>query len=288
LKRLLKSDVPRYQKRGDFDEHLVTLNSQVYGDPYIYRDTYLAYHDSLSKMLWLTLFELKGHHRDTTDRLECIKTAIAQFEPKKMVTSSPEKLELEIGDYLCENVFFDRDFQIKLDEFDEQLRGGFYEDLRYRVNNAVKRGYKFKIGRELTSAHTYICAFHMSKRRYNLWDYQLFLRLGNYVRNCPQVRLFNVFLNDALIGFDVVDFLGDTMATPLGFYFDYPSLADFLMHNEILYAKQKKFRWLDVGWACNPGLEEFKKKWKAVSRFNVYVQEYNRRDNSEGRIKKGK
>ena len=283
MKRLLNNDIPRCQKRGNFDEHLITLNSQIYGDPYIYEDTYLIYHDSLSKMLWLTLFELKGHGRNDADRLECVKTAIAEFEPRRMVTSSPEKLEPEIGEYSCENAFFDKDYQIKLADFDKQLRGGFYEDLRYRVNNAAKRGYKLSLGRELTPAHTYICAFHISKRHYNLWDYQLFLRLGNYVDNCPEVRLFNVFLNDVLIGFDVVDFLGDIMATPLGFYFDYPSLADFLMHNEILYAKQEQYNWLDVGWACNPGLEEFKKKWKAIPRFNICVQEYNRRNDLDAK-----
>jgi len=46
-------------------------------------------------MLWLTLFELKGHGRNDADRLECVKTAIAEFEPRRMVTSSPEKLEPE-------------------------------------------------------------------------------------------------------------------------------------------------------------------------------------------------
>jgi len=281
LKRLLDTDVSRYQKRGSFDEHLITLNSQVYGDPYIYEDTYLIYHDHLSKMLWLTLFELKGHDGNNAERLECLKAAIAQFEPRKIVVSSPAKLEFAIDLYSCANVFFDKDYQIKLAGFDERLRGRHYEDLRYRVNNAARRGYRLKVARELMPAHAYVCAFHVSKRRYNLWDYQLFLRLGNYVGNCPQVRLFNVFLNDVLIGFDVVDFLGDTMATPLGFCLDYPSLADFLMHSEILYAKQEGYEWLDIGWACNQGLEEFKRKWKAVPRFNICVQEYTCADDLE-------
>ena len=108
------------------------------------------------------------------------------------------------------------------------------------------------------------------------------MRLGDYIRNCPGVRLFNVFLGDMLIGFDVVDFLGDIIATPLGFCLDYPSLADFLMHEEIVHAKHQGYAWLDVGWACNPGLESFKKKWKADARFNIYVQEYVREGDSSG------
>ncbi len=273
MKRLLEEDVPHYQKRGYFDEHLITLNAQAYGDPYIYEDTYLVYHDEMSKSLWLTLFELNGH-KNNADRLECLKTAIAKFKPRRIVAASPEKSEISIGDYLCETTYFDRDYQIRLDGFDASLRGGSYECLRYRVNNAEKRGYMLTLGKEMTPAHSHVAAFHMSKRSYNLWDYQIFLRLGNYVAKSPSVKLFNVFVDDVLIGFDVVDFLDHIMVVPLGFYLDYQSLADFMMYKEILYAKEQGFEWLDIGWACSPGLEEFKKKWKGIPRFSIYVQEY--------------
>jgi len=273
FKRIHEDDVPRYQKRGYFDDHLITLNAQVYGDPYVYKDTYLVYHDPVCKMLWLTLYELKGNENHT-DALECLKASLLEFEPRKIRAASPEKLESTIGDYYCENAFSDRDYQIKLDEFDENLRGGSYDCLRYRVNNAVKRGYSLSLGKEITPAHSYIMASQISKRNYNLWDYQLFLRLNNYVGKSTTAKLFNVFLDDVLIGFDVVDFLDDTMATPLGFYLDYPSLADFIMHKEVVYAKEQKFEWLDIGWSCSPGLEEFKKKWKGIPRLNIYVQEY--------------
>jgi len=273
LKRLLEDDMPRYQKRGYFDEHIITLNAQVYGDPYIYEDAYLIYHDPMSKMLWLTLFELNGRENHA-EKLECLKASLAEFRPRKIRAASPEKLEPTIADYYCENAFSDRDYQIKLDEFDEDLRGGSYDCLRYRVNNAVKRGYSLSVGKDITPAHSYIMASHIAKRNYNSWDYQLFLRLHCYVGKSPSAKLFNVLLDDVLIGFDVVDFLDNTMATPLGFYLDYPSLADFVMHKEIVYAKEQKFEWLDIGWACSPGLEDFKKKWKAIPRFNIYVQEY--------------
>jgi len=274
LKKLLEKDVSSYQKRGNFDEHLITFNSQIYGTPYVHNDAYLAYFDSTGRTLWLTLFELKGHKGSKNERLNCVKTAIDEFKPRKMVTVAPEELASEIDAYVCTNVFFDKDYQIELSEFDEHLRGGSYDDLRYRVRNAAKRGYRFDMGRELTFAHSGILALHASKRNYNVWDYQAFLRLGDYVRNSQDVKLFNVFLDDVLVGFDVVDFLGDVMATPLGFCLDYPSLADYLMQNEISYAKGRGYAWLDIGWACNPGLEEFKRKWKAVPRFNICVQEY--------------
>lgn len=273
MKRLTEDDVPSCQKRGYFDEHLITLNAQVYGDAYIYEDTYLVYHDPLGKMLWLTLFELNGSDNHI-DRLECIKASLMEFQPRQIRSASPEELPLAVADYLCENSFLDRDYQIKLDEFDENLRGGSYDCLRYRVNNAVKRGYILGLGKEITPAHSYIMAHHIAEKTYNLWDYQLYLRLQNYVGKSPTAMLFNVFRDGALIGFDVVDFLDDTMATPLGFYLNCPSLADFIMHKEIVYAKEHKFEWLDIGWSCSVGLEEFKKKWRAIPRFKICVQEY--------------
>ena len=273
VKRLTQNEVLLYQKRGSFDEHLITLNAQVYGDPYVFEDTFLVYHDPMSETLWLTLFELNGSINHPS-RLECLKASTAEFEPRKVTVASPEKLESTIGDYCCENMFFDKDYQVKLDEFDENLKGGAYECLRYRVNNALKRGYTLDEGKELTPAHSCVMAYHISKRQYHLWDLQLFLRLHKYVEKSTTAKLFNVALNGLLIGFDVVDFMGNTMTTPLGFYLDYPSLADFMMHKEILYAKKQGFERLDIGWACSPGLEEFKKKWKGIPRFNIHVQEY--------------
>jgi hypothetical protein len=65
------------------------------------------------------------------------------------------------------------------------------------------------------------------------------------------------------------------MVIPLGFYLDYSSLADFILYQEILHGKAQGFEWLDIGWACNnSGLEAFKKKWSAIPRFNVYMQDY--------------
>jgi hypothetical protein len=66
--------------------------------------------------------------------------------------------------------------------------------------------------------------------------------------------LFNVFSRGTLIDFDLADLFQDTMTTPLGLYTAAPSPADFLLYKEILYARQKSCSWLDLGWACSPGI----------------------------------
>jgi hypothetical protein len=280
LKQLAKNDVVNCQKRGYFDEHLATLYSTAYGKPYIYENKYLLYHDSLSKLVWLTLFAL-GNCKDTFgDAKECFEASVKAFQPNEIVTSSPMRLPSNLGDFHSEIVYEDKDFQINLVQFDEKLNGRANRHLRYRVQNAEKRGYSFALGKKLTIAHSHILALHMTKTTYATWDYQLYLRLSDYLNRFSSPKLFNVFSGDTLIGFDVVDFLSDTITIPLGFYLNYPSLADFLLYQEILHGKAEGFEWLDIGWVCNNlGLEAFKRKWTAIPRFNVYIQDY--RKNNE-------
>jgi hypothetical protein len=226
-------------------------------------------------MVWLSLFGLDEGKDTIEDMSECFEASVKLFQPNEVVTTSPTRLPSNLGDFHNETVYEDRDYQISLRQFDEKLSGGAYKQLRYRVRNAEKRGYSFAVGKKFTVAHSHIVALHMTRVVYAAWDYQLYLRLSDYFRRFSSPRLFNVFLDDTLIGFDVIDFLSGTVAIPLGFYFDYPSLADFLLYQEILYGKEQGFDWLDIGWACNnAGLEAFKKKWTAVPRFNIYVQEY--------------
>jgi len=247
----------------------------AYGEPHIYQNKYLLYHDPLSKIVCLTLFELDSNKEASVEATECFEASVKTFQPNKVVTTSPTRLPSNLDDFRCETVYHDKDYQINLRQFDEELNGGFYKDLRYRVKNAEKRGYTLAVGKELTVSHSRIMALHLAKKKYAPWDYQLYLRLGEYLKSFSSPKLFNVFSGDTLIGFDVIDFLACTMATPLGFYLDYPSLADFLLYKEILHGKGQRFEWLDIGWACNnAGLEAFKKKWKAISRFTVHMQEY--------------
>lgn len=274
LKQLSHDEIIKSQQRGHFDEHLATLYSTAYGEPYLYQDKFLFYHDSSSKTMSLTLFELDREGDGERERISCFRDLAAYFKPSKVTVTSPSKLPLRIGNYGCEKTYEDKDYQIALDQFDERLIGGPYKSLRYRVNHAKRCGYSLALGKVLTPAHINIMAHYLAKsKNYELWDYQLYLGLSEYVSKFASPRLFNVFLDGLLIGFDVADVLSDVLTVPLGFYLDYPSVADFLIYEEILYAKKQGFRWLDIGWACNvAGLEEFKTKWKAIPRFHVYMQ----------------
>lgn len=267
-----------YQRLGHFDEHLVTLYSLAYGEPYIYKETYLLYYNPSKKELSITLFGLKknkdnGHE----DKMKCIQAGIDAFALEKITLTTPERMPQTLGDYGCQTAFFDRDYQVHLPEFDEKLQGHRYKDLRYRVQNAARRGYFSEVGKDVTRTHINLIELHLAKRTLNPWDIDLCKSVGKYIRKFSSPKLFNVFLGDVLIGFDVVDFLDGTMATPLGFSLDYPSLADFITFKEVEYAKKQDLEWLDLGWACNSGLENFKKKWLAVPRFNVWTQEYSSR-----------
>ncbi len=260
----------QYQRFGHFDEHLVSLYSLAYGDPYIYKDTYLAYYDRYSRILYLSLFELNGGE----DKLKCIETATKLFKPEQLIITSPQELPTDMKGFHCLKTDYDKDYQIHIPDFDITLKGGALKQLRYRVHNAEKRGYVLKTGKKMTPAHFHIVAQHEQTKKLDLYDSQLYLGIWEYLRKFKSPLLFNIFFNKTLIGFDLVDFFKETMTIPLGFYTNAPSLADFILYKEILYAKQKGYLWLDLGWACDTGVEEFKKKWTAIPRFQIWAYEY--------------
>ncbi len=270
FRRIKKSMLIHYQRFGCFDEHLVSLYSLAYGNPYIYKDTYLVYYDKYSRILYLSLFEL--HEKE--NKLECMQTALKLFKPERLIVTSPQKLPQDIGEFNCIDVDYDKDYQVYIPHFDEKLEGGKFKQLRYRVHNADKRGYKLKIGKAMTPAHLHIIAKHEQNKKLDLYDSQLYLSIREYLLKFKSPLLFNVFSNGTLVGFDLVDFFKDTMTVPLGFYTEVPSVADFILFKEILYAKQKGYSWLDLGWACNSGIESFKKKWGGIPRFEIWAQEY--------------
>jgi len=75
-----------------------------------------------------------------------------------------------------------------------------------------------------------------------------------------------------------IDFFEDNriMVVPLGIYLQNPLVSDFMMYENLKFAKDKGYKWLSVGPACGlAGLRRFKEKWFAKPKFKVYVQEMN-------------
>lgn len=278
FRHLTKNMLVECQRSGRFDEHLAGFYSLAYGNPYIYKDTYLAYYDQHSRILYLSLFELNG----SENKIQCILTATKLFKPQKLIITTPEELPLNLAGFGCAKTEYDRDYQIHIPSFDETLRGGTFKQLRYRVHNAEKRGYTLEINRRMTPGHFHIIAQHEQSRKLDLYDSQLYLGIWEYLRKFKSPLLFNAFLEGSLIGFDLVDFFKDTMTIPLGFYTDAPSLADFVLYKEILYAKENNYIWLDLGWACSSGVEEFKRKWTAMPRFHIWAYEYEKQTSGLG------
>ncbi|PVX23958.1 MAG: hypothetical protein CW691_09200 [Candidatus Bathyarchaeum sp.] len=270
FRHLTKSALVHYQSLGQFDEHLVSLYSLAYGRPYIYKDTYLAYYDKYSKILHLNFFEL----HESENKFSFIQEAIKHFKPEKLVITAPHEMPQTVANFCCISINKDTDYQLYVADFDENLKGGKLKDVRYRVHNAEKRGYTLKISKKMTPAHFHIMAQHEHSKRLDLYDRQLYFAILDYLRKFKTPVLFDVVSDGSLLGFDLIDFLGDTMTVPLGFYNNAPSISDFIMFNEVKYAKQKGFTWLDLGWACNVGIEEFKKKWTAIPRFHIWTYEY--------------
>ena len=270
FRHLTKSSLIHYQSLGQFDEHLVSLYSLAYGKPYIYKDTYLVYYDKYSKILHLNFFEL----HQSENKFSCIQEATKHFKPEKLVITAPHEMPQTIGNFRCVDVNKDTDYQIYVPDFDVSLKGGKLKDIRYRIHNAEKRGYTLKVGKKMTQAHFHIIAQHEHTKRLDLYDRQLYFAIWDYLRKFKTPVLFDVVSNGTLLGFDLIDFLDDAMTVPLGFYTEAPSISDFIMFNEVKYAKQKSLNWLDLGWACNVGIEEFKKKWTAIPRFHIWGYEY--------------
>ena len=60
----------------------------------------------------------------------------------------------------------------------------------------------------------------------------------------------------------------------LGFYLPRPSLSDFIVYEELTYTNTQQYTWLGIGGACMPGVEAFKRKWRAIPRFDIWTYEY--------------
>lgn len=248
---------------------MIALGSILMGETLSYKENYIIYRDQATGRIWVDLIHLKEDWKD------CIREVILTFSPRMLYISStsPLNVELECFGYLLKRSVEEEDYQIPLDGFDEKFRGREYKGLRYVVEKA-KEKFKLVISKDFTCAHSYIIANCMERIKFEDWDKWCFMRISEYLKKFPSPLLFNAYRGNRLIGFDLVDFTDTVMIVPYGFYLPYKYVADFLMYAEIIYAKQNKYKWLDIGWGCDSGVICFKRKWKAIPRFRIFIYEF--------------
>lgn len=171
--------------------------------------------------------------------------------------------------------YVDWDFHIDVGQFDFELGGSKYKDIRHRLRQIEKIGYETRIGREFTSRHSYILSRHMARHELNLWDYEELLSLEKFFHEHNHGLMMEVYKDKKLVGFDVVDFLEENkiMTVPLGIYLDVPLISYLQMYENLKYARENGYNWLDIGPACgSKGLAQFKEKWTAKPKYKICIQ----------------
>lgn len=263
---LSKEEKENLQKKGYMSEHLLCLYSITSDSTALYDNNFPIY--------------LSGDEADVilfglTDRDEDISTCVREMlQPpiKKLNIVSPKPLA---GHANIETRYVDSDYHIDLKHFNLELRGNRYKEIRYSVHRADKMGYHLRLSREVMPKHTYIMARHMARHKLDAWDFEELLSLERFFKEHNHGFMMEAYYEDKLMGFDVVDFFEDNkiMVVPLGVYLEAPSLADFLMYENIKYAQNKGYEWLDIGLTCrNIGLQNFKEKWFAEPKYPLFVQ----------------
>ena len=224
---------------------------------------------------------LFGLGKEKTDKFECVRKLIKlHINTLNLVTP--------IAFDRLPNIktrYVDWDFHINLDQFDFDLKGSKYKNIRNRLRQVKKMDYRIKLTREYTTRHTYVLSRHMARHKFDVWDYEELLSLERFFREHDHGLMMEAYKDEKLIGFDVLDFFEDnkTMVVPLGIYLDLPLVSDFLMYENLKFAKDKGYSWVDIGPTCGlDGLKSFKEKWFAQPKFKLYVQTLNLR--SEKRI----
>jgi hypothetical protein len=171
--------------------------------------------------------------------------------------------------------YVDWDFHIDVKQFDFDLKGHAYKNLRNRLKQVETRGYHSRRTRDFTSQHIYILSRHMSRHTLDVWDYEELLSLERFFREHDHGLMIEAYQDDQLVGFDVVDFVDDDkiMVVPLGIYLDRQLVSDFLMYENLKFARERGCEWVDVGPTCgSDGVRRFKEKWFAKPKFNLHVQ----------------
>jgi len=244
----------------------------------LYKDTFPVFINNFEE----TDVILFGLGKKNEDRFECVRELI-NLPITKLNIVSPIAFH---GFPNLRTKYVDWDFHISVDKFDFDLKGSEYKNIRYRLRHADKRGYHVRLTREFTPNHTYILSRHMASHKFDVWDYEELLSLERFFREHNHGLIMEAYEEDRLVGFDIVDFFEDNkiMVVPLGIYLEVPLVSDFLMHRNLLFARDNGYEWVDVGSAFGSnGLRRFKEKWFVKPKFKLHVQTLN--INSEKKIK---
>jgi hypothetical protein len=259
------------QKKGYMCEHLLCLYSMTANRTALYNHNYPVYFSGYEEVD-VILFGLAENDEDVWD---CIHVLL-RLPLKELNIISPEPFLHLKG---VTKHYVDWDYHINIEEFDLNLKGKHYKSLRYRVNLAEKLGYTIRIGRTVTSRHLYILSRHIARHPLDIWDLEELVSLSRFFDEHPHGFMMEVYRDDKLLGYDVIDFFeeNEIMVVPLGIYLEAPSLTDFLMYENLRYAKEKGYKWLDVGLTCrNAGLQGFKEKWHAKPKYKLCIQTIDR------------
>jgi hypothetical protein len=257
------------QKRGYMFEHLLCFYSVFSEKTALYDKNFPVYFNPNNEAD-VILFGL-GESCSCADKIKCIKD-LANFPLKELNIVSPT-LITDIKK--VQTISIDWDFHINVNNFDFNMRGSKYRSIRNKISNSKKKGYYTKISREFTLKHLYIMSKHMASHQLDLWDYEELLSLEHFLRKHDHGFLMEAYQNETLLGFDFVDFFEENliMAVPLGVYLDNTLLGDFMMYENLKYAKKRGYKWIDVGPTCgNEGLKKFKEKWFAQPKYKLFIQ----------------
>jgi hypothetical protein len=270
FKILSKTDKESLQRKGYIYEHLLCLYSSVSDTTILYNANFPIFINGFREADAI----LYGFGDGDKGRYECVKE-LSRLPVSRLNIVSPVPLDkfprMEVR-------YIDWDYQINLKDFDLNLRGSKYRRIRYSLKRAERMGYETKISRQFTPKHVYVMARHLTRHRFEAWDYEELLSMERFFREHDHGLLMEVYKDGGLLGFDVVDFFEDNriMVVPLGMYLERPFVSDFMMHENLKFAESRGYEWVDLGPTCGvTGLRWFKEKWLGKPRFKLYVQAMN-------------
>jgi hypothetical protein len=268
LVTLNKGEKEAFQRKGYMCEHLLCLYSMVSDQTFLYDNNFPVFLNGFGEAD-VVLF---GLEKKQTIELDCIKNL--------------NKLDIDTLNIISSNSYddlpnvktrsIDWDFHINVNQFDFNLKGSKHKNIRNRLRQANRMDYNIRLTREFSRKHTYILSRHLSRRKYDKWDYEELLSLERFFREHNHGFMMEVYKGRQLIGFDVVDFFEENkiMVVPLGIYLENTVISDFLMYENLKFARDNGYKWIDVGLSCgNSGLRRFKEKWSGIPKYKVHIQQ---------------